>query len=108
LARTGTLLRADLDHLDELAAAAAVHSADAEVDALRALPAAVRGRVLRRWAEARGAASLSAGHVATLEALVTRWRGQGPVDLPGGVRVRRLSGRLTLDPAPPSGPSVRE
>jgi tRNA(Ile)-lysidine synthase len=61
---------------------------------LAGLPRAVRTRVLRAWAQANGAAPLSAGHTAALDALVADWHGQGPVDLPGGVRVVRRSGKL--------------
>ena len=33
---------------------------------------------------------------ADLPALLTAWHGQGPVDLPGGVRVTRRDGMLVL------------
>ncbi|MFG2055361.1 tRNA lysidine(34) synthetase TilS [Micromonospora sp. NPDC048930] len=67
------------------------------VDALAALPAAVRTRVLHAWARELGAppAALSHRHVAALDALVTAWHGQGPVHLPGGIPVARREGRLT-------------
>jgi tRNA(Ile)-lysidine synthase len=109
LARTAALLRADLDYLDQLAAAARIDAADADVATLLELAPPVRTRVLRCWAESRGAGGLTARHVDALDALITRWRGQGPVDLPGSVRVGRVSGRLILNPTtPPSGPFVRE
>jgi tRNA(Ile)-lysidine synthase len=57
--------------------------------------------VLRAWAAAAGAAPLSAERTAALDALVTAWHGQGPVNLPGGVGVRRASGTLEAYPAPP-------
>lgn len=93
LARTATLLRADLDALD---AGAAGYPVDATLDVgpLADLPAALRSRVLRRWATAAGAGPLSAERTAALDTLVTDWRGQGPIELPGGVRVRRASGTL--------------
>jgi tRNA(Ile)-lysidine synthase len=65
-----------------------------EVDAVADLPRAVRTRVLRAWATRCGADPLTAERTAALEALVTSWHGQGAVDLPGGVSVRRASGRL--------------
>jgi hypothetical protein len=37
-----------------------------------------------------------ADHLAAVEALITSWRGQGEVSLPGGVKVARISGRLSL------------
>jgi tRNA(Ile)-lysidine synthase len=57
--------------------------------------------VLRRAALAAGcpASDLAAGHVAELDRLVTAWRGQGPLHLPGGVRAARACGTLTLTPA---------
>jgi len=66
------------------------------VAALADLPRAVRTRVLRAWARAGGAAPLTAERTAALETLVTEWRGQGPIELSGGVSVRRVSGRLEL------------
>jgi tRNA(Ile)-lysidine synthase len=114
LARTGELLRADLDHLDELArsALAAATGGDGApvlgVRELSALPGPVRTRVLRSWAEDGGAGPLNAGHVEALDALVVRWHGQGAVDLPGGVRARRTSGRLALDPPTAPGPAAQE
>lgn len=100
LARTADLMRADADALDELAAEAAdrLGSPDGglEVAALAVLPVAVRSRLLRRAAIAAGApaGSLNAGHIASLDALVTSWHGQRWCDLPGGVRCARRYGRL--------------
>jgi len=51
--------------------------------------------VLRSWAPGSNAAQ-----VAALEALVVSWRGQGPVALPGGIRVSRVSGRIGRVPCP--------
>jgi len=83
LARTAGLLRADADALDEWAKAAD----SLAVTDLAALPAAVRGRVLRSAAVAAGAHSgeLTAVHIGELDRLVTDWHGQGPVSLPGGL-----------------------
>ncbi len=101
LARTADLLRADADALDAWAdrvLAELTEPGGLEVAALAGLPAAVRTRVLRRAAIAAGApaGALSAGHVTALDALVTRWHGQGPLDLPGGVVARRVCDRLCL------------
>ncbi len=99
LARTAAQLRNDLDALEAL-----TPDTD-DVAALAALPAALRTRALKRWAESAGAEPLGAVHVAELDRLVADWHGQGPVELPGGLRVRRVSGRLTADPRP--GPFQR-
>ena len=100
LARTARLVAADTAALDELAARsladAGAPDGGLSVEALAALPAAVRTRVLHLWARELGAspAALSHRHVAALDALVTAWRGQGEVHLPGGLRVRRRDRRL--------------
>ncbi|SNQ46926.1 tRNA(Ile)-lysidine synthase [Frankia canadensis] len=108
LARGADLLRADADALDATAAASYGAAAATigpvggeisfEVPALAAMPAAIRGRVLRRAALDVGASAsaLRAEHVWAVEELVTRWRGQKPVPLPSGVLARRWAGQITL------------
>jgi tRNA(Ile)-lysidine synthase len=101
LARTAALVAADTAALDALAADALAGARTPDglgVAALAGLPAAVRTRVLHTWAREVGAspAALSHRHVAALDALVTAWRGQGPTDLPGAVRVARRAGTLTV------------
>jgi tRNA(Ile)-lysidine synthase len=103
LARTAVLLRADADALDCWAAEASAQVTWPEpgqlrVTALEKLPTAVRRRVLRDAALTAGApaGSLTAAHVAAVDALVTGWHGQGPLDLPGGVRASRVCDRLLL------------
>jgi tRNA(Ile)-lysidine synthase len=104
LARSARQLRADADFLDCLAAEETQRltagGPDLPLDGLAALPGAIRSRVLRNAALAAGcpAGSLSARHVAALDALVTGWRGQRWTDLPGGVRGARRYGRLALRP----------
>ncbi|WP_035811976.1 tRNA lysidine(34) synthetase TilS [Jiangella gansuensis] len=106
LARTADLLRADADALDTQAADALAAVIGREprppegyqlpVDHLVKLPPAVRWRVLRRAAIAAGSppTDLTAGHVAAVDALVTAWRGQVGVDLPGGLRAVRRDGAV--------------
>jgi tRNA(Ile)-lysidine synthase len=102
LARSALLLRADADALDALAERSYLEVADDEctldVAALANLPDAVRTRVLRLAAVRAGAgpSSLRAGHIAAVDALLTAWHGQGPIDLPQGVRVTRSCGRLLI------------
>jgi tRNA(Ile)-lysidine synthase len=96
LARSAELLRADADLLDQLAVEAAEGvERDDGLDCVRlsALPTALRTRVLRDWLHTLGATDLAADHVAAVDALVTRWHGQGPAHLPG-VRVGRRDGLL--------------
>jgi tRNA(Ile)-lysidine synthase len=115
LARTAAMLREDLDALDALAAdelrrlAAPDGTLPAAELALR--PAAVRRRVLRSWLLAAGVADLQAVHLDGVDALLVRWHGQGPVDLPGRVAVVRTSGRLGVRPSgvgggPPPDPAA--
>jgi len=105
LARTAELVAADNAALDELSAAgleSARSAAGLSVSALAALLPAIRGRVLHRWARELGApgGALAFGHVTALTALVSGWRGQGPVHLPGGILVTRRSDDLVrVDPA---------
>jgi len=100
LARTASLLRDDADALDQLAETEfALHDPlSLDISRLEKLPKAIRTRVLRLAIYAAGApsGSLSADHITPIEALITEWSGQGASDLPGGVRVSRISGRLSL------------
>lgn len=100
LARTARLLAADTAALDDLATSALtdarVASGGLDVATLAGLAPALRTRVLHAWARELGApaAALSHRHVTALDALVTDWHGQGPVHLPGGLRVARRVGHL--------------
>jgi tRNA(Ile)-lysidine synthase len=100
LARSADLLRDDADALDGWAAQAAAEFdlTDLDITQLADLPKAVRTRVLRMAIYAAGApmGSITAEHVASVEAFVTSWHGQGACSLPGGVKVCRISGRLSL------------
>ena len=95
LARTARLLGEDADALDALAARVAVDT-EPSTEALLQLPAAVRTRVLKRWAEQVCGRAVGAAHVDALRQLVESWRGQGPVHLPGGARAGRRAGRLVV------------
>jgi tRNA(Ile)-lysidine synthase len=100
LARTAGQLRDDAEVLEEIASS---ERGQAEtplaVSSLAGLPAAVRSRVLRAAAVAAGcpAGALTADHVARVGELVTAWRGQRWVDLPGGVRAARRAGEVVFD-----------
>jgi len=100
LARSAELLRHDADALDAWAKREIEHLdlADLECEHLAYLPRAIRSRIIRTAIYAAGApsGSISAEHVAAVEALIMDWSGQGPSHLPGGVKVERFSGRLSL------------
>jgi tRNA(Ile)-lysidine synthase len=97
LARTADQLRADMELLDsyaELARAEVAVEGGLAVDALAALDAPIRTRVLRAAAVAAGspAGELFHQHVVAVDALVTDWHGQKWVDLPGPLRAVRRGG----------------
>ena len=100
LARSASILRDDADALDEIAqqVISGVDLASLDCQQLETLPRAIRSRVLRAAIYAAGApsGSITADHLSAVEALVTSWRGQGALSLPGGVKVERISGRLSL------------
>lgn len=100
LARSADLLRDDADALDAAARTAYEQLGEPPwpVSRLVDLPVAVRRRVWRELALGAGSPSgaLSAEHLRAVDDLVTGWRGQGPVDLPGGLRVHRRAGLVSL------------
>ncbi len=114
LARTGEMLREDLDALDEIAARGLAERDFARGEAvgtLAVLPGALRTRVLRLAALAAGCPprDLTRGHVEALDALVRDRRGGTLAqDLPGPVRAVREDGALRLErtAAPGSGPTA--
>jgi tRNA(Ile)-lysidine synthase len=121
LARSAGQIAADNEALDALAREALLrayagespdHDGDSDVidspgparaldiSDLSGMVGAVRTRVLHAWAKELGASgsALSHRHVGALDALITDWRGQGPVYLPGGIRVARVRGQLLRVP----------
>ncbi|MFJ3299681.1 tRNA lysidine(34) synthetase TilS [Streptomyces bacillaris] len=102
LARTAQLSRDDADALDTWAAEAERSVRDEtgqlECAKLYVLPPAVRRRVLRRAVIEAGApaGSLFARHLEEVDRLITGWRGQRAINLPGRVEARRQGGRLVI------------
>jgi tRNA(Ile)-lysidine synthase len=100
LARSAHLLRDDADALDDWAKREEAHLElhNLECAHLESLPRAIRTRILRTAIYAAGApsGSVSADHVSAVEALISAWNGQSALNLPGGVKVERISGRLSL------------
>ena len=96
LVRSAQLLRDDADALDQMAKDFWQADNSLNVDALAKLPKAIRTRVLRIAAFESGISQLSADQVGAVEALISNWKGQGEVSWPSGVKVSRISGRLTL------------
>jgi tRNA(Ile)-lysidine synthase len=111
LSRSADLLREDADALDDLAARARSGLGDPgtpgpgrsiPAGALLTLPRAIRTRVWRLLALEAGCSpgALIATHIESLDTLVTDWRGQGPIDLPGYVQGSRTGGRVLVASVP--------
>lgn len=106
LARTADLAREDADALDALAAQTAdssvelIEGGDASgvaipIATLAPLPQALRNRVIRHLARERFDAHLTRERTLAIAALVTDWRGQGPIEAPG-LTVRRAGDALVM------------
>jgi tRNA(Ile)-lysidine synthase len=98
LARTADLLRADGDLLDRLAEAELARLPGREelpCAWLAGLPESLRNRVLRFWLLELGAREVPRNRLRAVEELVTAWRGQSWIELPG-LRVARREGRLAV------------
>jgi tRNA(Ile)-lysidine synthase len=64
------------------------------VGALTANPAALRQRIIRHVVLSEFGVSLSRAQTIEVARLVTDWHGQGPIDLPGGIRAHRIAARI--------------
>ncbi len=95
LVRTAALLRDDADALDQWAEQ---ESGDLDCQRLAQLPRAIRTRIIRKAALAAGTTpgELTYEQIMAIDALISAWKGQGAVSLAGGVKVERISGRLSL------------
>ena len=98
LARTASILQLDADYLEDVAEAtfaSLVERNGPEVslpeEALRALPPAIRYRVIAKAAADVGGQQPSYQRLLAAEALLRRQGSAGPVELPGGVSAYRLS-----------------
>lgn len=102
LARTAGQVRADLEFIDAVAESVAV---GLRIGHLAELPPAVRSRVLRSAALEAGTpgSDLTARHIKELDRLVTDWRGQARVDLPGRISAVRDRLELHFVPTPVAG-----
>lgn len=104
LARTAAAVRADGAFLDEAAEElyAPLAGAQLAVGDVEGFAEPLRRRVLRLWLLGNGAQSLAETQIRAVDALVSGWRGQGQVAVPGGpgagrrLMVRREYGNLNL------------
>jgi tRNA(Ile)-lysidine synthase len=97
-------LREDGQALDQWSeqVASELDLSNIDCDRLAALPRAIRTRILRLAALHAGATpgTLTFEQIGAMDALVSAWKGQGPLSLAGGVKVERISGRLSLSSKP--------
>lgn len=102
LARTASLVRDDLDFLDDRAGEIADEFGESPwaADELAALATPLRTRVWRELLRRAGspAASLSKVHIDAVDALVSGWHGQQPIHVPGALQVRRGAGLIHVEP----------
>ena len=98
LARTAAILQLDADYLEDVAKDTFVRLREQSAgtislpeEALRELAPAVRFRVIAKAAAAVGGQQPSYQRLLAAEALLRRQGSAGPVELPGGVSVYRLS-----------------
>ena len=99
LARTAAQMREDAEAfaemIDEIIEDVVEHAEagiSLSVGALAANPAALRHRLIRHVVAAEFGQSLTRSQTLDVARLVTDWRGQGPIDLPG-CRAARVNGR---------------
>jgi tRNA(Ile)-lysidine synthase len=102
LARTAAQLREDAEAFDEMIDETIediVEHAEAgisvSVPALAANPAALRHRIIRLVVASEFHQSLTRTQTLEVARLVTDWKGQGPIDLPG-CQARRVGNRLEI------------
>ena len=107
LVRSADMLRVDDQALDQVAAlhfqGAVISPVETSmtIEELEVVPAAIRTRLIKMLfdqlaAGTRENSPLTHQHVMTIDALVSRWSGQGEIALPLGVSAQREYGRLTL------------
>ncbi|KRE20927.1 tRNA lysidine(34) synthetase TilS [Agromyces sp. Soil535] len=106
LARTAEQLREDdeafssqIDEFIEEVCEPAEAGIAVSVGALAANPAALRQRIIRHVVASEFSVSLSRTQTLEVARLVTDWHGQGPLDLPGGIRARREHGLVVFSAA---------
>lgn len=100
LARTAAQLQEDAEVLDDLASALldkARNGACLDVLVLRGEPAALRRRAVRSWLLESGARGLTDRQLRAVDALVSDWRGQGPVAVPDALNRAGEGARLVVE-----------
>ncbi|MDR0783082.1 MAG: tRNA lysidine(34) synthetase TilS [Propionibacteriaceae bacterium] len=89
LARTADLCRQDADLLDSLALVGDPHLAPSlAIAPLAEMPPALRHRVILAWLRHHGS-DPTRDHILAVDALITDWRGQKAIQVPGGTVIRK-------------------
>ena len=106
LARSAEQLREDADLLDVLAGESRdrlPRTGPIRVDDFAAIPRPLRTRVWRLLLTEAGAPAgqTGAAHTDACDRLLTHWRGQGPLSVPGDLRVSRREGWVRIEAAGP-------
>ncbi|MGW9184015.1 tRNA lysidine(34) synthetase TilS [Agromyces sp. NPDC055661] len=103
LARTAEQLREDeeaftsqIDEFIEELCEPAEAGIAVSAAALAANPAALRQRIIRHVVASEFGVSLTRTQTLEVARLVTDWHGQGPIDLPGGIRATRAGSRIVF------------
>jgi tRNA(Ile)-lysidine synthase len=111
LARTAAILQLDADYLEDVAESTYASLVERDgnglglpEEALRALAPAIRFRVIAKAAADVGGQQPGYQRLLAAEALLRRQGSAGPVELPGGVSVYRLSLAQLEGPAGAAGP----
>ncbi|WP_234356414.1 tRNA lysidine(34) synthetase TilS [Blastococcus sp. Marseille-P5729] len=103
LARTAGQLREDDPRADVAAILELVGAVQLDAKTLARFTEGTRRAVIKQWLDDRLGGPCTSAHVVAVDGLVARYRGQGPVYLPGGSRVIRERGRISHAPADSSG-----
>jgi len=103
LARTAEQLREDeeaftsqIDEFIEELCEPAEAGIAVSAAALAPNPAALRQRIIRHVVASEFGVSLTRTQTLEVARLVTDWHGQGPIDLPGGIRATRAGSRIVF------------
>lgn len=100
LARSASLISADNNYLEQLASEAVDRAIivpfGLSVTVAEELPEALRTRVIHRWLREIGVpgGALSYRHIATVDAMIMNWKGQGAAALPGKIFIKRKGQHL--------------
>ncbi len=97
LSRTAAMARCDADELDAQARRLPIDQDRLPIDKVIDLPIAIGDRIIRRWVISVGADQPSYHHIQMVRSLIDHWHGQGPIPLPGGIKIKRVKRFLLVE-----------